>query len=119
MAYSIPWNLIGINVSGDIGDLTIYTDRFGKKVPFPKSPPKEPPSPEQTQVRNRFRSAQQTYMALSDSEKLAYEELTKKLSLMMTGQNLWISISMKGDVESLQTMMRQSGVTVPIPPLNM
>jgi len=109
MAFTIPWNLIGLQVSGDIGHLTIYTDRFGKKVAFNKSPPKEPPSPEQVNQRNRFKTAQKNYMDQSNETKLAYENATKKTSIAFTGQNLWISVSFSQDFESLRTLEKQSG----------
>lgn len=110
MAFTIPWNLIGLQISGDIGDLTIYTDRFGKKVAFEKSPPKEPPSSEQIVLRSRFKQAQADYMAQSDQVKLAYEEATKRGSLTMTGQNLWISVAMRHTFDSLETLEVETGI---------
>jgi len=112
MPYTINWQLMGIALSGDIGDLTIYTDRFGRKIAFPKSPPKKPPSARQEVLRARFRTAQGNYMALSDAQKTDYENVTKRTSLGITGQNLWISISLKHTFDILRTVERQSGITL-------
>jgi len=116
MAWTIPWNIIGLQVSGDVGDLTIYTDRFGRKVPFPRSPPKQPPSIAQVQRRNQFRQAVQSYMMQTEQVKQQWEDITKKLSLPLTGQNLWISASFSQDSFALQTLNKQANTSVEMPP---
>ena len=113
MAWSIPWQLMGMEVSGDVGDLTIYTDRFGKKVAFPKAPPKEPPSFAQIIQRQRFADGQKFWSALNDDEKAALELATKKVSAPLTGQNLYISTYIRNDSADLLTFEKQSGVRLP------
>lgn len=115
MGFGIDPNLWGIAVSGDIGPLTVYTDRFGKKVAYPKSPPKEPASPLQIQQRNRFRAAQAEYTSLDAQEKKDYETLTLRASLPMTGQNLFIHVALRDSFELLKTLQRQWKVTVTPP----
>ena len=107
--------VMGMIVSGDIGPLTIYTDRHGRKIAFPKAPPKEPPTDLQVSHRARFRSAQQEYMALSHVKRNDWERLSRRASLCMTGQNLYIHIAMKGGLVNLDTLMRQTGLTVDPP----
>lgn len=113
MAFTIPWNLVGIEVSGDIGDLTIYTDRFGQKVAFPKSPPKEPPSRLQIIQRASFRTAQAAWAALTPVEKSNLEEATKRVSAPLTGQNLFISAVIRDSNADLITFESQSGLPLP------
>jgi hypothetical protein len=115
MAWTFPPNLIGIAAAGDCGDLTMYTDRFGQKVWFPKSPPKDPPSPAQASLRAAFKSAQQSYMALSAAQKKTLEDACRRTSIPMTGQNLWIHTIMKLDKDAYLTIQRQSGLTLPTP----
>lgn len=115
MALGIPASCLGLIVSGDVDGITIYTDRYARKVAYPKAPPKEPPTQMQVDVRARFAAAQAEYMGLSSSEKAAYEELTKGASLCMTGQNIFISVAMKRTFGILQTLMDQTGVTVTPP----
>lgn len=109
-------NVLGLVVSGDLGDLTIYTDRFGKKVVFPKSPPKDPPSAAQVVQRQRFADAQAAYMSLTHEEKTAYENLALAASLCATGQNLFIHVSLTRAWQFLATLQRQWGIDVPAPP---
>ena len=113
MAWTVPWNLIGLEVSGDIGYLTIYTDRFGKKVAFPKSPPKEPPSARQVKQRAKFKTAQAAWMQLTKAEKVALEDATLKVSAPLTGQNLYISVHIRNDNADLITFEKQSGIVLP------
>lgn len=116
MAWTAPWQLMGILVSGDVGDLTIYTDRFDRKVPFPRSPPKQPASPKQLLLRARFRIAQANYMATTKQVKQAWEDITKTLSIPQTGQNLFISLSFSQDHAAMQTLVQQSSITIDMPP---
>ncbi len=115
MAFTVPVNILGIQVSGDLGGLTIYTDRFGKKVPFPKSPPKEPPSPQQSHQRAKFAAAQKEWSTQTDQVKKDYEDLCRITNVPMTGQNLWIHTALRNDFTALETLQRQSGISVPSP----
>lgn len=108
-------SFMGLQVSGDIGPLTIYTDKHGKKVPFPKSPPKEPPSINQLVQRARFAQAQRQWSTRSAAEKRNWEAIALKSGLAMTGQNLLMHVALKNDGDTLRTLMRQTGITVPVP----
>ncbi len=115
MAYTIPWEMLGTWVSGDVGGITIYTDRFGRKVAFPKSPPDKPPSEEQIAIRARFKTAQANWKALTDVEKGKLEAAMIKANAVMTGQNFFISISLTNDQTAKETVERQTGISlVPI-----
>ena len=113
MPWTVPYNLLGIWVSGDLGGLTIYTDRFGRKTAFPKSPPEKPPTQNQIDQRERFRAAQAAWSSLTTIEKENLEDAVKKVSLCMTGQNVYMSAKMMGNTEFWKTLQRQSGITLP------
>ena len=115
MAQTLPTHLLGLTVSGDFGPLTIYTDRYGKKVCYLKSPPKSPPTDLQIAVRARFMSAQAEYMGLSDADKLDWEHLIRASNLCMTGQNLFIHVAMMHTFTMLHTLESQTGVKVEYP----
>lgn len=117
MALGIPASALGLIVSGDIDGITIYTDRHGRKVAYPKAPPKEPPTEAQVALRNRFKAAQAQYMALSPADRQAWEQLSLRSHLCMTGQNLLIHVAMKDSFALLNTLMRQTGVDVDPPTL--
>ena len=113
VAWTIPWNLIGTWVSGDVGGLTIYTDRFGRKVAFAKAPPDKPPTQNQIDQRERFRLAQASWSALSDAEKKSLEDVVKATSLCLTGQNLWIHGRLKDGQRLFDTLTSQTGISLP------
>lgn len=117
MAFTFPIELLGCTVSGDVGPFTVYTDRFGKKVFFPKAPPKSPATALQLRVRSRFMDAQAEYMALSDADKLDWEHLIRASNLCMTGQNLYIHVAMMHTTDMLNTLIHQTGVDVAPPTL--
>lgn len=107
------FNLLGTRISGDIGEYTTYTDRYGRKVVFYYTPPAKPPTLKQKRCRHRFRLANQSWAALTDDEKKALEDCSRKLSLPITGKNIWISAAMKNKPEQYFTLQRQSGITLP------
>ncbi len=115
MALGIPASLLGLVVSGDIDGLTIYSDRHNRKICYPKAPPKEPPTVSQVGHRNRFRLAQAQYMELSLADRADWEDLSCRASLSLTGQNLLIHVAMQHTFSFLDTMMRQTGITVTPP----
>jgi len=106
---------MGLIVSGDVDGITIYTDRHGRKVAYPKAPPKEPPTKMQVDCRARFKAAQAQYMAMSQADRDDYEDLSRAAALCLTGQNLVIHVAMKGAFGLLDTLMQQTGITV-VPP---
>lgn len=113
MAWTIPWNLLGIVISGDIGDVTIYRNKNGKVVPFPKDMHQEATSPLRAWSRNRFRVAQANWAALTDDQKADLEAACRSLSLPLTGQNLYISVQLRNRQSHYKTIERQSGITLP------
>lgn len=117
MALGIPASCLGLIVSGDVDGLTIYTDRHGRKIAYPKAPPKEPPTEKQVALRLRFKLAQAQFMALSLSDRASWEQICLKSSLCMTGQNLLIHVAMKNAFGLLDTLMMQTGITVTPPDL--
>ena len=116
-ALTIDPSLLGFQIAGDLGALTLYTNKRGKIVAFPRAKPCKPPSPLQIVQRRRFAFAQQAWSELSTAEKQAYELTTNRLSLCMTGANLWIHFCLSGKAGLWRTLQRQSGITLapPIP----
>lgn len=115
MAYSPPYQYLGLVVSGDLGPCTIYTSRRWKKVFFPRSPPLRPPSAAQLQWRRTLTTAMWYYANLTQEHKQKLADCTKKLSLCMTPQALWYSLSVQRTDDRRQTLMHQSGISLPNP----
>jgi hypothetical protein len=116
VASSVPLAVWGMGLYGDIGGITLYTDRFGRHVSYPVAPPKEPPSPLQIAHRNRFRLAVTNWKALDQATRADWEALSKAAWLMMTGHNLWVLLSLNPDPAALNTLCRQTGINVEHPP---
>lgn len=115
MAFTFPIHALGFTVSGDVGPFTVYTDRFGKKVFYPKAPPDSPATDLQLAVRGRFIIAQAKYMELSPADKALWEQLVQRSNLCLTGQNLYIHVAMMHTFAMLDTLMQQTGITVDPP----
>lgn len=110
----IPY--LGLNISGDLDGMTIYTTRKGKIVWYPESPADKPPSPLQTKQRLRFRIAQRNYMLLPRATKALWEHLTKTLAIPVTGQNAFISYSFSQNSHELAVACAKVGITLTLPP---
>ncbi len=108
--------LLGLQVQGDLGPWTIYTDRKGRKKWFLYSPPTKPPTPRQITHRQRFKTAQANWSTLTKAEKENLELAVIRASLCMTGQNLFISAQLKHMNTSLQAIARQTKLTLPTAP---
>ncbi len=113
MAWTIPWNLLGLAVSGDIGDVTIYKNKNQKVVVFPKDMRQDKQSARRLEQQSRFKIAQSNWSALTNQEKQDLEKMSKILYLPATGQNVYISVQLRDDVEGYETLSRQSGVELP------
>lgn len=113
MAKTFPPHLLGLWVSGDIGPLTIYTDRHGRKVFYPRSPPKEPPTARQVLQRERFKQARSDWNALSREDKERLELASNRCNLCMTGQNIWLTAALTGNTGWYETLGRQAHLTLP------
>lgn len=116
MPLGIPPTLLGLRISGDVAGLTLYTDKKQRTVAFPRHPPKVPRSVLQARQRARFAFAQQTWGEQNAIVKTAYNEAADKLSLMMTGRNLWICLAFRQSESLRQTLERQSAQSLPMPP---
>jgi len=113
--FNIEPSYLGLIVSGDVDGITIYTDRYGRKTAYPKAPPLTPPTFIQLWQRNRFRLAMQTWTMLSKSERQAYRQCVKQLSLCMTATSLWCGLSLQSSQALHSTMQRQFGRPLAVP----
>jgi len=113
VAWTPPWNLLGLRISGDVGDVTLYKNKNGKTVVFPKDRRQDKQSQRRIDQQARFTTAQANWSALTSTEKLALEDMTKKLSIAMTGQNVYISCQLRNDIGGYSTLEDQSGITLP------
>ena len=110
-------SMLGLLVTGDIGDVTIYTDRKGRKIAFPKAPPLEPPTAIQLWQWQRWRTAIDAWRALPPADKLAYSAAARRTKGLVTGPSLWLYLSMRRDHGEWSTICRVTGINLVQPPL--
>jgi hypothetical protein len=107
------FNLFGILVWGDLGPLTLYRNRRKKIVVFKKTIPRAPPSAEQKIQRQNFRYATIAWKQLPIEKKRIYKIAAQRVSLCMTGYNLFILHRLSKDPVPVETVFRQAKVTPP------
>lgn len=114
MAFStLPWSVFGLRVSGDLAGYTCYTDKYGRKIFYPRAPPDKPPTQAQLQRRDLFRQAVLAWKSLSTDDKANLEAAVARTSLCLTGQNLYVSCSMRQDPSAYDAISRQSNLALP------
>lgn len=109
-------SLLGLQVSGDIDGLTIYTNRRGRIVWYPFAPPEKPPSEAQLRQRARFRVAQENWKLESATTRKNWEILVHRNSLPLTGQNLYISASLLPEPDKLARLASHAHLAISQPP---
>lgn len=112
MAVQSILSYLGIWLSGDIGPITMYTNKNYKKVWYAKSPPDKPASQEQAVQRTKFSCAMKNWRSLDPGEKRNWEWISLQASLPMTGHNLFVSQTLVPDPAALQTLIRETGIIV-------
>lgn len=103
-------SIMGLRPTGDLGPLTWYTKTSGTIVYFPRSPPKCPPTDRQIYQRNQLRRAAIAWQLLDAATRANWEQATKRLSLRLTGYNLWTYYHITGDTSIIDTVSRHSGL---------
>lgn len=89
--------LLGWNQQGDLGPITTYTSKTGKLVVFPRSPPLNPPTPEQTAMRQRFKLIAALWRMMTHEQKQKWRTAAEKHRLRMTGYGLFVALQCKPD----------------------
>jgi len=109
--------ILGMNVQGDIGPLTMYTSRRRKLVVFLRAPPLNPPSQTQEIMRDLFRNYAAAWRAAGQAVRDQWKQATQRANLSLTGYQLWVWFSRTRDEPALRTIERQSSLTLTRPPV--
>jgi len=105
--------LLGLKIQGDLGAITCYTSKRNQVVWYVKAPPQEPPSEEQIIQRNKFRAIAIAWWALTSSQREIWKATQDAGHLRITGYNLFSYWTLSGDDAAIQTVARQSGLSLP------
>jgi len=107
--------LLGFAIAGDLGGLTIYTNKNGRKIWYDFAPPDKPPSWNQIRQRGRFVQATINWMALTTTQRKEWQRATEICCQCQTGMNAAMSYALRHDEEIVLTIERQSGLTLTRP----
>lgn len=105
--------MLGFSCTGDLGPWTLYTSDRHQIVYYPRMPALNPPSPKQLTQRASITAAAASWRALSNADRTAYETASRRASLKITGYNLWVYLKLTDRRDVVDTIARQTGVTLP------
>lgn len=109
-------NFFGFIIWGDVNELTVYRDKQGKMIVFPKTWPDKPPSTTQIEQRARMTQAAQAWQDIETYWQSQWDLAARKASLCMTGYNMFVHWQLMGDTTAMQAIQRQTGVRIwPLP----
>jgi len=114
VAFSLPFPaaILGTNVQGDLGPLTMYTGTPGRVIYFLRAPPKEPPSPRQLHVLAKWVAAANLWWSLEDQQRETWLLIARRAGLRITGYNLFVWWAVVQDNGPIQTLELQTGLSV-------
>ena len=104
-----------MTIQGDMGPLTFSTATNGNLIAFLKAPPRCPPTPNQEMTRERFRRVAESWATLTPTERIQWETLSVRACLRVTGYDLFTYYHMKRGLSIVQTVERQTNLTVTKP----
>jgi hypothetical protein len=104
--------LLGFSVTGDMGPWTFYRSQRGQLVFFPRAPAMSPPTPVQLTIRQRFSTAGFVWSTLTDAQRANWLRIARVARLRVGGYNLFVYWWTTHDRTPIQTLERQTGITV-------
>jgi len=107
--------ILGLQVQGDLGPMTCYTQKkkhIRSIVLFPKIWLSDPTTTQQTNHRNRVRAAARAWWQLPAAERANWIKAAKRLSLRANGYAVWTYWHMMQLRAPIETIERQSGITL-------
>lgn len=103
------YQMLGLNVQGDIGPYTTYRSKRGKMVIFLRAPPRVPPSDWQINIRNRWTVIAAAWASLPAAVRAAWLRTARRAHLRMSGYNLYLLLNCNPDPAALATICRLAG----------
>ncbi len=114
MAFSLPFPaaILGTNVQGDLGPVTMYTRTPGQTVYYLHAPPKEPPSPRQCHVLAKWIALADLWSCLAEAIRDSWLQAARAAQLRITGYNLYVWHQMTKDDGPIRTIERQTKINL-------
>ncbi len=105
-------NFLGLAIQGDIDGITCYRSSRGALIWFPRAPPAKPPSQLQIDQRQKWRAILDDWNALPAATQTNWMAITQRACLSLHGLNLYIWWRCSQDDSIINTLERQTGITV-------
>jgi len=102
--------MLGFAISGDLGELTLYTKANGHLVWFFRTRPTRPATPPQCRARANMRFSGQNWRTMTSPHQGAWRRAVAQLSLCMTGYNAWTRYYIKMDQGFLYYLQGATGI---------
>jgi len=109
----IPLNdvqLLGFDLTGDLGPWTAYTTNAGKAVLYPRQSPLSPPSDAQLLQRDAITEAAHVWQLFDQPTKTKWQQAARRAALRITGFNLFTYWWLRRDLPIIVTVSKQSGI---------
>ena len=112
IAHPAIFELLGHFMQGDLAGFTCYTAKNNKVVWFVKSPPLEPASELQLQLRNAFRINGSVWRSFPPADRATWNDAATFARLRIHGYNLFTYWMRTKDHAAIATIERISGITI-------
>jgi len=103
-------SVLGMHLAGDIGDLTVYTNKRRRHVFFSKQWPRKPPSQRQLSHRNRFRRIADAWQRQTQDGRDRWNNVSNRCRLPGSGYVLFVWWHTLRDLPAMRTLERHSGI---------
>jgi hypothetical protein len=104
--------VLALDLNGDVGGLTTYTNRRHKIIAFPQAPPTVPPTPNQIIQRARLRTIALAWLALGAPQRAMWRVAATRANLSISGWNLYAACKMRKDWSYAQTIENQTHIVL-------
>ena len=84
------WNLLGLNIQGDLGRMTIWKRPNHRLVAYLATTPKEPASTLQIAQKERWKTAATMWQALNEATKQNWRDAARHAHLRCSGYALFV-----------------------------
>jgi len=103
---------LALDLNGDVGGLTTYTNRRHKIIAFPQAPPKVPPTPNQIIQRARLTAIAAAWRKLTPPQRAMWRVAANRANLAITAYNLYTCCKMRREWSYAQTIENQTGIVL-------
>jgi hypothetical protein len=103
---------LGLYPAGDLGELTLYTDRDRQVVCYPRAPPTRPPTFMQQRQRRIWSAAAESWRTEPAEIKTNWDKLCRRNGIPLSGHQLYMRLKTTIQRESLTVLAARAGIAL-------